>query len=449
MSASNTAKPPAWGTTAALDAFESLMWRMDDFPGLRAAVVGIELLEHAPDWAALKRVHHSLVKAAPRLQQRPAEPALGIGNLHWETVADFTLGNHLQRVQLPAPGNHRQLLDYVQTLALEPFGKTQPPWQAVLVEGLEEGQAAYVFKLHHSISDGKGIVQLLSLLHKPARKGRRQKSGSAKQPIPPTATQSRPAHPPPTARLARYAASARRVLAPYIVEGSPLLAGRSHVWRFETMTQPFAGLRAAARASHASVNDAFIAGILGGFQRYHARYGVVPAAIPITIPISVRVGNTPTGGNHFVPGSFAGPLAEPDPAVRMRFVGTKVKQWRDEPALNLSIKIMPLVASLPRKAVAETMLAKLSRQDLQLSNVPGIREPVTLAGVHVTALYPFAPMPGVAGMIAMVSHEDQCCFGFNLDDAAVEHPEALMQDMHESFEEILALGAKGDNRGRS
>lgn len=447
MPASSTPHASAWGSTSKLDAFESLMWRMDDFPGLRASVVGIEMLERAPDWATLQRLHQKLVEAAPRLRQHPVEPALGVGNLHWETTPDFALDRHLSRVSLPQPGSHRQLLDVAQALALEPFDKQQPPWEAVLVNGLEKGQAAYIIKLHHSVSDGKGIVQLLSLLHESAAKSARKRPRRGKKPPAPGAA---PPPPPPSrsARLARYAASARRVLAPYAVQGSPLLAARSHQWHFETLTLPFAGLRAAAKAADASLNDAFIAGILGGFRLYHARHGVVPAVLPVTIPISTRAGDTPGGGNHFVAGSFAAPLAEPDPVKRMRIIGNKVKQWRAEPALDLSLKIMPLLANLPRKLVAETMLAKLARQDLQLSNVPGIRQAITLAGVHVTALYPFAPMPGCAAMIAMVSHEEHCCFGFNLDAAAVAHPDELIQNMREAFDEIIAAGTSSAGHGR-
>ncbi|TAM12939.1 MAG: DUF1298 domain-containing protein [Nevskiaceae bacterium] len=427
-----------WGAGTRLGAFESLMWRLDGFPGLRGSVVGIEMLAHAPDWGALTALHRQLIASTPRLHQRPAENTLQIGHLHWVDAPLCTLEHHLRRITLPTPATHRALLDFAQSFAMEAFDADHSPWQAVLVEHLDSGQAAYIFKLHHCLSDGMGIVQLLSALNQPLKTAARSTPAAAQRKT--TPTPDAPPAVPPGARLARYAASARRVLAPYSAPPSALLAQRSGQWHFETMMLPFASLHAAARAAHASLNDAFLAGVLGGFGRYHARYGTVPAALPIAMPISIRRADTPTGGNHFAAGIFAAPLAERDPVARMRRIALKVAQWRNEPALALPLKLMNLMTCVPAATAARAMTERLSRQDLQISNVPGFRVPVALAGAPVTALYPFAPLPGCAGMLAMVSYATDCGLGFNLDAAAVAHPAQLMQDMGDAFTEILALG---------
>ena len=52
---------------------------------------------------------------------------------------------------------------------MTPFDRERPPWEAVLVTGLEGGQAAYVLKVHHSLADGVGLTQILGLLHSPVR----------------------------------------------------------------------------------------------------------------------------------------------------------------------------------------------------------------------------------------------------------------------------------------
>lgn len=57
--------------------------------------------------------------------------------------------------------------------------------------------------------------------------------------------------------------------------------------------------------------------------------------------------------------------------------------------------------------------------DLQASNVPGIREDVYVAGAKVLRSYPFGPLPGCAVMVAMVTHGETCCVGVNADPAAV------------------------------
>jgi hypothetical protein len=79
-------------------------------------------------------------------------------------------------------------------------------------------------------------------------------------------------------------------------------------------------------------------------------------------------------------------------------------------------------------------------QDAQISNIPGIAHPVFFAGAEVTHFWPFAPVPGCAMMIAMISHNGRCCIGINSDRAAVTEPELLVECLREGLAEVLALG---------
>lgn len=463
--------PLRWGEAPALDAFETLMWRLDEYPNLRSAVVGVELLDRAPDRARLRAAHAWGSRAVPRLRHKLVEVPLGTPE--WCEDPRFDLDAHLDFVTLPAPGSVRQLLDLAQSYAMEPFDRTRPPWSAVVVEGLEGGRAAYVLKLHHAMTDGIGIVQLLSFMHSDQRAPRADRA----QPPPlaaaaePTKTRAllrqarreigaaparlrrtldsvrdalRPDHAGESrlSRLARYAASLGRTMAPYMAPPSPLFAARNHQWRFECLELPLPALKAAAKASGASLNDAFVSGLLGGVRRYHQHFGVEVEEIPIVMPISVRSADDVGGGNRFAPGQLSGPVAEADPVRRMKLIGEQVARLREEPALLAPLALMPLLARLPAPLVAKAMGPKMAANDLQISNVPGIREPVFMAGAEVTHMFPFAPLPGVPGMIALVSHGQTCCIGMNLDQAAIADPDRWMACMRESFDEVLALGRK-------
>jgi WS/DGAT/MGAT family acyltransferase len=461
----------SWGTAPALDPFETLMWRLDHYPNLRSAVTGVEILDTAPDRVRLRNAHARAVMAVPRLRQRLVDSPLGMPE--WCDDPAFSLDTHLEFVKLRKPGSLRQLLDLAQTRAMEAFDRDRPPWSAVVVEGLQGGRAAYVLKLHHALSDGIGIVQLLSALHSRQRAPRGDKAPeestvSAPLPTPSqiltrqlqrelrkaparlrgavsglrNAWRSNPADGGSRlSRAARYAASLRRVMAPDLVPPSPLLAERNHLWRFEALDVPLAGLKAAAKACDATLNDAFVSALLGGFQRYHQHFGVALDEIPISFPISIRAEGDSAGGNRFAPGQFSGPIGEADPAARMRLIGEQVLRIREEPALAAPLALMPLMARLPTPVVAKAMAAKIATADLQISNVPGIRDKVYMAGAQVTQLYPYAPLPGCPAMIALVSHGATCCVGFNLDSAAVSDPDQLMDFMRESFDEVLGLGS--------
>ena len=60
----------------------------------------------------------------------------------------------------PKPGTERQLLDLATLITADPFDRTRPLWQFVIVEGLKGNRAALIEKLHHTITDGEGGVQL-------------------------------------------------------------------------------------------------------------------------------------------------------------------------------------------------------------------------------------------------------------------------------------------------
>jgi hypothetical protein len=77
--------------------------------------------------------------------------------------------------------------------------------------------------------------------------------------------------------------------------------------------------------------------------------------------------------------------------------------------------------------------------DLQASNVPGIREPVFIAGARIERMYGFGPLPGCASMVTLVTHGQTCCIGVNVDPAAVTEPDRFARCLGEGFEEVLGL----------
>jgi diacylglycerol O-acyltransferase / wax synthase len=465
-------EPSAWGAERELNAVEALMWRAEADPRMRNAVTSLEILDCEPDWDRLWAAHDWGSRLVPRFRKRVVEPPLGVGAPVWAVDPDWDLDRHLRRAQLPAPGTMRQLLDLAQEIASAPFDRAHPPWEAVLIEGLEGDRAAYVLKVHHSITDGLGGIQLLSMLHS------RQREPTPDKPQPP------PPPPEPTgggdvlveqlakgarglpgdaaraalgaargagrallrpdrtaAEALEYARSLARVAGPPAAAPSPLLASRSLRWRFEVLDVPLDDLRAAAKAVGASVNDAFVTALLGAFARYHDAFGVPIRRMPIAIPVSLRSAEHPMGGNRFAGVRLAAPVGERDPRRRIERVRDLVLTARHEPAFDALGVLAPALGRLPAPLIARVAGQLTAGNDLQASNVPGIPHPVYMAGARITHLYPFGPLPGCAAMIALVSHCGTCCIGANLDAAAFTDPELFARCMAEGFAEVLDLRA--------
>jgi len=466
-----------WGGPDEMSAFEAVMWRAEVDPRLRSTTTSVLILDRTPEWERLLVVHRWLVKAVPRFRQRVVEPAFGDGNPIWVEDPDFDLDYHLRRLRLPEPGNERQLLDAAQTRAMTPFDRARSPWEATLVEGLEDGRAGYVLKLHHATSDGLGVIQLLT------RVLDKQREESAR-PEPPTSQQKR--RPPSSRQLAAehlrnglfalpseaagtvsmltryvggwlrkpevaregigYLQSAKRVLGTKPVPGSGLFRKRSLSWRFDGIEIDLRSLKAAAKGTEASLNDVFLAGLIGGFQRYHSEMGVSVPHMPIGFPISLRKEGDPMGGNKFAGSQYAAPMDLKDPFARIRHIQNFVRETRAEPALDIVIRLMPVVTRLPIGAITSMTADFTVAQDAQISNVPGIPFPVYMAGAEITHFWPFAPVPGCGMMIVMMSHNGRCCIGVNTDRAAVTEPELLIQCLREGLDEMLALAPTTQER---
>jgi len=246
-----------------------------------------------------------------------------------------------------------------------------------------------------------------------------------------------------------YLTSAGRVLGTKPVKGSGLFKRRSLSWRFDAIEIPLADLKAAAKAADATVNDAFLSGLIGGFRRYHEEMGVAVERMPIGFPISLRTERDAMGGNKFAGSQYAAPVAETDPVARIRDIQRFVHETRAEPALDIMIRLMPVVTRLPLAAVTALTADFTTAQDAQISNIPGIPYAVYMAGAEITHFWPFAPVPGCGMMIAMISHNGRCCIGINSDRAAVTEPDLLVQCLRDGLEEVLALaGGKAGGKGQ-
>lgn len=457
-----------WGREPRMNELETLMWRSERHPTLSSTICAIMLLDRPPDWDRFVAAHEWGLELIPRFRQRVVEPLVPVGPPAWSTDAHFQLDYHLRRIRLPAEGTLAALLDHCAQLALAPLDRGRPLWEGTLIEGLEGGRAAYFLKMHHSLTDGMGGIQLFSLMQSRRRehtpdKPRPQPAGPAAEveplrlaldelseqldAVPAVVGQAlraaRSAAADPGAAVSaalRYAASLRRVLMPGPARPSPLLRGRTGlVWRFGVLECPLAQLKAAGKAAGGSVNDAFVAALLGGLRRYHERHGVEIETLPMAMPVSLRKADDPMGGNKFAGALFAAPVGVKDPAERIAAIRGIVLSLRTEPALDALSLVAPLVNRLP-SAVGALAGRLGASADLSASNVPGVAHQTYIAGAKVERLFAFGPLPGVAVMVGMSSHIGTCCFGFTIDGHAVRDHDVLMQCFAEGLDEVLAAG---------
>ncbi len=444
---------------------DALLWNIEKDPVLRSTITAVAVLDRPPDWDRLRARVDRATRLFPRMRQHIAVPALRVGPARWLLDPDFDLDYHLRRMRVPAGGGWRDLLDLARPLGMAGFDRARPLWEATLIEGLADGGAALLLKVHHAMVDGVGGIELAGAMLLDLEREPSESPAMPDLPVPDhlgpleltaeslaergrlfagnllrRATQVTAAAPGATAdEGVRAARSVAKILAPATEPLSPIMRERSLSWWFDTFDLPLHPLLAAAHAVGGTLNDAFLAGVTGALRRYHERHGVEVEELRMTMPINLRESDDEPGGNRFTPARFPVPLLPADPAVRLREIGARTRAWRHEPAIALTDTLAAVLNRLPTTMSTALFGSMLKGVDFVATNVPGSPVPVYLAGAEVTRLYALAPPSGASANFALVSHNGVCCLGLNVDLAAVPDPDVLAACVVEGFDEVLAL----------
>lgn len=453
---------------------DALMWNIERDPQLRSTIVAVMALDRIPDWTALLDRIEQATWAIPRMRQRVVTPMLRIGPPCWSAAPDFDLRYHVRRVRVPSPADFDTVLDLARTAAMTPFDRARPLWEYTAVDGLADGTSAMVLKVHHSMTDGVGGLELLMGLFdlereptpgtdevvsrtrpedldaltpiglvRPSIDHRRRRAmgiahrgvgegirGAQRLAVDPVGT---------TAEAARAGRSVAEYLAPATKPRSPIMRGRTLGRDLATLEVPLARLKAAGRSVGGSMNDAFVAGAVGGLARYHEFHGAPLEDLRLMMPINLRVEGDTLGGNHFTPARFLVPADVKDPAERIAVLSERCRWIRDEPAVSLTDALASVFNALPLAFTTSFLGAMFKCADFVASNMAGAPIPVYLAGARLDRVFAFGPLSGAAVNVTLISHCGVCCIGINTDSVAVPDPETLVEHLDAAFAEILTL----------
>lgn len=446
-----------------LSGWDFATWRVaSDDPVMRSTIIGLLLLDSTPDWDALKQRFDRASRTITVLRQKVVDSPSGLESPHMVLDADFDLDFHMRRFRMPARSRWADVLEDCRRQSMTDFDRDRPLWRVTLLEGLPDGKAALIVKLHHAIADGQGSVSLGAALFdfavEPPDLG----------PMPPepvagevgdgglegmvkdnlgwvartTSDFVRGLGPATLAGMKDPGAMAQRVVktAGSILRFtkiplgplSPLMIERSINYHFDTFDIDFAAIRNAAKANNATANDVFLTAIAEGLGEYHRRMGKPVDKLRVNMPISLRKPGSLSPDNAVTIARFELPVAVRSPADIMHEVGETVKKWRAEPALGLADEI----AELSRLIPPELISAVAQASDLTASNVPGVPVPVWLGGARVLRMYPLVATIGAAVNVTMLTYNGTASIGVSTDDAAVDDRDELIRCLRTGFRTV-------------
>src|SRR3954454_2663665 len=148
---------------------EALMWNVEKDPWLNPSGGAISIHDRMLDMDHFRAQLAFTVATVPRLMEHVVG---GVGRLSppvWRPDPEFDLDHHIRVLALPAPGTMRQLLDMATQIYQDPYDRTRPLWMMYVIEGLEGGRAASIFKIHHAVADGTGAARFSELYIQPTR----------------------------------------------------------------------------------------------------------------------------------------------------------------------------------------------------------------------------------------------------------------------------------------
>jgi diacylglycerol O-acyltransferase len=319
---------------------------------LKIAVVDPTGADTPVDYHALREQIREALPLLEPFRWRLMRVPLDVGHPYWVDAPDLDLDYHVQRVALPAPGGRREFAEVISGIASVGLDRNQPLWQVWFVEGLDDGQVAYVTKVHHSLADGVASERLLSA----AFADRRDQT-------PMGSLESLHAEPIPgrfrlfalgladawrlfvglpglllhTARVVRRGRAHARsngdvgvgpFKGPHTRFDEPLTRHRSLAYE----TFDLATIKRVSHAFEASVNDVMLAMVAGALRSYLDQHGELPAA-PLTaaVPVSIRqVDELPEWGNRVASWYVTLATDVHDPEARLREITRGTRAARAE-----------------------------------------------------------------------------------------------------------------------
>ncbi|MGZ3387665.1 MAG: wax ester/triacylglycerol synthase domain-containing protein, partial [Isosphaeraceae bacterium] len=143
---------------------DAFSWYMEKDPLLRSTVVCVLLLDSSPDWTALMERLERSTRQSPGFRHRVVMPPLRLATPRWVVDPDFDLEWHVRRFAAAPPKTLASVLEFARKTGMAGLDRDRPLWEFTFIEGLEGGQTALVMKLHHSLTDGVGGMEIARLL---------------------------------------------------------------------------------------------------------------------------------------------------------------------------------------------------------------------------------------------------------------------------------------------
>jgi len=407
-------------------------WLRMDRPTNLMVINSVMWFDEPVDWDAYTAViRDRLVAHFDRFRQRPVDGPTGP---HWEDV-DLDLELHIHHVALPAPGDRRALEAFVSDRAAMSLDRSRPLWEVYLIDGFGEG-AAVLTRMHHCIADGIALARVMLTLTDggPEPEASFAETSNGALPLIGTAiggaklAVSALQH--PRHAVATAIEDARSVAKLTLPGSDPRSAikGEQRPAHHVAWCDPIdlRRVKRAARALDATVNDVVVSAVTGAVSE---RLNGSASEVHALVPFNLRPLDEPLPrelGNRFGLVLLELPVGIDDPVERTFEVKRRMDAIKHGHEGAISYGILELMGHTPAAVEARLIDYFSAKGSMVLTNVPGPRTRLSVAGTELAGVLVWAPCSGSIGMsVSIFSYAGKVTVGYLTDAGLIPDPRSL------------------------
>ena len=433
-------------------------WLRMDRPTNLMMIVGVMVFNHRIDFKRLRNTLEArLIGRYPRFRQCAVQEVAGA---FWQDDPDFDLDAHLKRRALPGEAGKNELQALASELVVQPLNPGKPLWRFDLIENYEGG-SAMVVRIHHSIADGIALVGVilsltdLSPLAPPQGHVTAATVDADADEVPAGLLETMAetfasalsmgselggkaldlaSDPDRRSTLGRYGIGLLTELAKLLAmpsDSATSLKGRTGTVKRVAWSDPIplGEVKVLSKALGCSVNDILLSAVAGALRSYFLRKGeaVRDVEVRAMIPVNLRAGGDEgTLGNRFGLGTLSLPLHEGNPFARLFLVRNRMNDLKNSYQPLLTLGILAAVGLAPKVIQQQFLDILAAKASAVMTNVPGPKQPLYLAGSRLDQCMFWVPQSGDIGIgVSILSYNDNVQFSLITDRHFVPDPEAI------------------------
>ena len=447
-----------------LSNIDTAWWRMEH-PTNLMMVTGFMSFEKPVSYQALRRLIEKRLLTFKRFRQIVEDPKPNLKSPTWRLDPNFDLNHHLIRENLPEPGDYEALKKRTETLMSEPLDYSRPLWQIHLLEGFKTGNAIIV-RTHHCIADGMALIAVMfTMTGATARDSLQEEMPPEMEPrslnssgnifkVAGRAISK-------TGKAIGNLVSSTKIIDLAVLGGQsamttvrlllkkpdpptrfkgPLQVQKAAAW---SRPIPLERVKAIKNTVDATVNDVLLTAMTGGLRRYLEAKGDSTEGLNFRafVPVNLRPPSQARDlGNYFGLVFLTLPVGIVEPMARLQKLKTRMDRIKNSPEAIVAIGILKAVGMTPAEIQKSIVNVFGAKSTAVMTNVPGPREHLYLAGSKVSSMMFWVPQSGRVGLgVSILSYAGEVRLGVATDRALVPDPDLIIEGFQKELEDMTQL----------